>query len=387
MTNENSCRKIRIITRVTAVACLTSMVLCYKLWLSNRNFPVVPAFDFLPIIQKPLDVILFGSTLFSVIMIAVLRNPQKFIILFIFLAIIISLLDINRWQPWFYQYLLMFFLMAFFNYRCDDTKLQNGIITTLKLMIAAIYFWSGLQKLNPHFLAETFPWLMEPITNHLGPNSISHFKFLGYSFPLIETATGVCLLIPSLQRLAVIAVAIMHCFILFSLGPLGHNYNPVVWPWNIAMIIFVVLLFNKEVPFGISDVRNTLHFHSSKIAIGLFVMAPLLNFFNCWDSYLSHNLYSGNTSGGIIYVSDEFKATLPSYIQPYAIGGYNQNQINIKYWCMKELGVPAYPEIRNFKKVARTFYRYSTDSSKIYLMNTPKLTIKEMVLWQIDSQK
>ena len=105
---------------------------------------------------------------------------------------------------------------------------------------------------------------------------------------------------------------------------------------------------------------------------------PLFNFFNLWDSYLSLNLYSGNTSNGVIYVSDNLKEKLPPAIKPYAIGQLNQNQITIKYWCMEELGVPAYPEKRNFEVITNFFYAYATDSSEVYLMFTPKLKLKDL---------
>jgi len=375
MTKDNSCSRIRIITRVTAIACLCSMALCYKLWMGDRNFPVTPVFDFIPELHHPFDIILPALAGVLLVCIALFRSPQKLIIPFIFIAVFMMAQDMNRMQPWFYQYLLMFFILAFFNFRCDDSRLQSSIIITFKLMIAAVYFWSGLQKLNPNFLADTFPWLMEPVTNHMAAGSIEHFRFLGYSFPLIETATGTCLLIPSLQKLAVMSAIIMHVFILFILSPLGHNYNPVVWPWNVAMILFVLLLFYNDIHFSMVDLRNAFSYHSVKIVIALFVLMPLLNFFNTWDSYLSHNLYSGNTSGGVIYVSDSVESKLPAYIKPYCFGELNQNQITIKYWCMMELGVPAYPEKRNFVAVTNTFYKYAADSSEVYLMYSPKLKV------------
>lgn len=372
MTKDNSCARIRIISRVTAIACLLSMALCYKLWLGERVFPLTPVFGFIPQFQHPFDYILAGFAAVLLICIAVMRSPQKLIILFVCVAVFMMLQDQNRLQPWFYQYVLMFFILSFFNFRCDDTRKQTSIVIIFKVMIAAVYFWSGLQKLNPNFLADTFPWLMEPVTNHMAAGSIEHFRFLGYSFPLIETATGICLLIPSLQKLAVMSAIIMHLFILFILSPLGHNYNPVVWPWNVAMILLVLLLFYNEVRFGMVDLTNAFTYHSVKIVFVLFVMMPLLNFFNLWDSYLSHNLYSGNTSGGVIYVSDSVESKLPAAVKPYCLGDMNQNQITIKYWCMMEMGVPAYPEKRNFVAVTNTFYRYAADSSEIYLMYSPK---------------
>lgn len=379
MTKDNSCSQIRIITRITGIACLASMILCYKLWFNERNFPLTPVFDILPHWAHPYDYILPGISGLFLLGVILHRTPQRFVILFLLSALLLAVLDMNRWQPWFYQYILMFFILAFFNYRCDDSRQQTAIILTFKLMVASIYIWSGLQKLNPHFLSDTFPWLMEPITNHMAANSIDNFKFLGYSFPLIETATGICLLIPSLQKLACISAITMHIFILIVLSPIGHNYNPVVWPWNVAMIAFVLLLFYNEVHFNSIDLRNALRFYSVKIVLVLFMLMPLFNFFNLWDSYLSHNLYSGNTSGGELYISNEMKEKLPEHIKPYAYESADgQSDITIKYWCMKELGVPAYPERRNFEAVKKTFYKYTKDSSEIYFLYTPKLKMGGM---------
>jgi hypothetical protein len=78
-------------------------------------------------------------------------------------------------------------------------------------------------------------------------------------------------------------------------------------------------------------------------------------------------------SNGIIYVSDKVKEKLPKHIQPYVEG--NENQIRIKYWCMTELGVPPYPEKRNFESIANTFYTYSLDKSEIYFEFIPKIKV------------
>ena len=376
--NETTSKQISIITRITAIACLASMFLCYKLWLSHRPFPLSPISVLLPKITHPFDLVLFGITLISLLCISIFRNPQKFIIVFLFLGLILALSDQNRWQPWFFQYVMMFFVLSFFNNTNNDLKYQNAIITILKLMVGAIYFWSGLQKLNPHFLADTFPWLMEPLTDHLGAGSMSHFKLLGYAFPLIESAAGVALFIKPIQKKAVVLILLMHLFILFVIGPLGHNYNPVVWPWNCAMMSLVVILFYRNDHFNFSSIKSAWSYHSIKIVFVIFIMLPLFNFFNLWDSYLSHNLYSGNTSNGVIYISNHIKAKLPDSIKPYAIGDFNQNQITIKYWCMQELGVPAYPEKRNFEAITRFFYKYANDSAEVYLMYTPKLKLSEL---------
>lgn len=369
---------ITIITKIIALACLSSMLLCYKLWLGDRMFPLTPVFDFLPNIHHPFDFILFIITLILLSCIIIFKNPHKYILAFIICALLLVMLDQNRWQPWFYQYVLMFFILSFYDLNKNDDKHSEAIDTILKLMIGAIYFWSGLQKLNPHFITDTYPWLMEPITNHMSENGIRNIEWLGKAFPLVEIFTGIALFISRTKKLAVTLLFLMHFFILCVLGPFGHNYNPVVWPWNIAMMLFAYFLFIKNDSFKIPQIKNMFQFHSIKTVFILFIMLPLFNFFNQWDSYLSHNLYTGNTSNGVIYISDGVESKLPAEIKQYSKGEMNLNQITIKYWCMMELGVPAYPEKRNFAAVTKTFYKYASDSSEIYFMFTPKLMLSEL---------
>jgi hypothetical protein len=373
----NTCNQLRIITKIAAIACLISMLLSFNIWTNERSFPTSPLFNILPPIFHPIDYIIIAGCFLTIFLIAIVRNPQKLIILFLVIGLVLLVFDLNRWQPWFYQYYLMFFLLSFFNYRCDDTKQLVALITILKIMIAAIYFWSGLQKFNPNFIADTFPWLLEPITDQLGDNSLSHFKILGYAFPLIESVSGIILLINPIKKLGVILIVSMHVFILFVIGPLGHNYNPVVWPWNLAMIAFSLILFNNEIDFKLIDFRTMFRYHSIKIVFLLFILMPQLNFFNKWDSYLSHNLYSGNTSSGDIFLSKETKEQLPESIQKYAVISDQEYAIAIKYWCMKETGVPAYPEQRNFESIKNAMVKYTKDTSGIYLTFTPKLKIND----------
>ncbi|MFL5763831.1 MAG: MauE/DoxX family redox-associated membrane protein [Bacteroidia bacterium] len=349
------------------------MILCYRLWLGERNFPLCPSFTWM---HAPafVHLIIFAASCILLVCIIVVQSPAKFITGFVVLGALMALFDENRWQPWFYQYLVMFFVLGS---KCEQNIEKERVLNLLRFTIAAIYFWSGLNKLNPNFPGDMFPWLMEPITNHLTAGSISKLQWLAYLFPIAETATGIALLIPQLRKPALASVIFMHVFILFSLGPLGHNYNPVVWPWNIAMVCFCLILFKGE-KINMGQFKNMLRPFRHKLVFGVFALAPLLCFFNAWPSYLSHNLYSGNTSNGVIYISDSVEAILPEAIKPYSIGEMNQNQITIKYWCMQELGVPAFPEKRNFQSVAGTFYQYASDSSEIYFMFTPKMSIRDL---------
>lgn len=375
MTREKSCNQIRIISKITAAACLLSMALSYKLWIATGNFPLTPAADFLPVLPSLLNYIIAGAIGLLLLSIIIIRNPQKIIILVTILAIFYSAYDINRIQPWFYQYICMFFILSFFDFRCDDVKKQNSIILIFRFMIAGIYFWSGVQKLNPNFISDTFPWLLEPFQ----VSSPEKYILLGKALPLIESISAVLLIINDTKKAACILIILMHLFILFIIGPLGHNYNPVVWPWNITMIFLVLMLFYNEKNISIDDIRTMFRYNFIKFIFLIFCIAPQLNLFNLWDSYLSHNLYSGNTSKGIIEMSESAKNSLPQAIQKNVFPtGENKFSLDIKYWCMQEKGVPAYPEKRNFEAVTQKIIALSNNQQDVYLSFKEKLSIKNL---------
>lgn len=366
-------KKISLIIKMTALACISCMLLCYQLWLNERNFPLSPVFDFLPAIPFPFDIIILGLFIITTLL-SVIIPQQKIIISILILGIYLAINDINRWQPWFYQYMIMFFILSFYNSKNKNEQHSSAIILSFKLMIASIYIWSGLQKLNPHFVFDTFPWLMEPFFHMFGYSIMKYINWLSHAFPLIETVTGILLLLNKFQKVGATLAILMHLFILFVLSPFGQNYNPVVWPWNIFMIAINIILFYKSTSITKNDFIQLKKYYSLLFVIILFCLMPLLNFFNKWDSYLSHNLYSGNTSNGLVFVSDSVKQNLPEHIKQYV--SEPDNELNIKYWCMMELGVPAYPEKRNFQYVTNTLYKYANDSSEIYLEYTPKIKVE-----------
>ena len=62
--------------------------------------------------------------------------------------------------------------------------------------------------------------------------------------PFVQVAFGIGLLIPRFRRASLIAAVAMHLFILAMFGPMGLNWNNIVWPWTAAMAIFDILLFS-----------------------------------------------------------------------------------------------------------------------------------------------
>src|SRR5580700_5779658 len=96
-----------------AAALFAGLALSPKLWLSGRVYPTTPMFTAMPSIPAPLDIILYASLLAMLIAIAIVERPAKLIGAFAVVAIAVALFDQSRWQPWFYQYIVMLIAVGF----------------------------------------------------------------------------------------------------------------------------------------------------------------------------------------------------------------------------------------------------------------------------------
>jgi hypothetical protein len=187
---------------------------------------------------------------------------------------------------------------------------------------------------------------------------------------------GIGLLTKKYRTHAIVLALLMLGFVLFTLGPLGHNWNSVVWPWNVAMVLFVLILFWRAEKFSICDVLWVRSYPFQKIVLILFVIMPIFSFFNVWDSYLSSTLYSGNTNNAQIFVSDSVKQKLPNEIQRHTTRtGENLHALDFFHWSFDELNVPPYPETRVYKDIARDFCKYADTGGDVVLVVNGKPTI------------
>jgi hypothetical protein len=267
--------------------------------------------------------------------------------------------DQSRLQPWFFQYCFMLFALS----RPEGENL-------CRLIIFSIYFWSGLQKLNGGFAGDAFPWLVEPLK--IIP------AWVGYAAPFIEAGIALALLFRPTRRAAVLLAIVMHAAILLAIGPLGHNTNNVVWPWNITMAASAFLLFWRA-DFSARDLllpKRTL----ARVVLVLFTVAPALSFFGAYDNYPSWALYAGNKDNGDLYFSDAVYDKLPDTLQDNVTDeGPDRAGLNIGTWSFGELNVPAYPELRIYRQVHRSLCRYGditlvVERKRTLLRTRPKLT-------------
>ena len=345
-----SSSKDKIVIKITAFFWLLSKGMSWKLWLSDRILPVIPPFELSPNLHNTFHLVLFAISMLALFSIVFFTSRKEFICLVVLLELTSCFLDQMRWQPWEYQYLLLFIFYLFYK------KNTNQFKELATLLIGFTYVYSGLHKFNGGFLFSVWENMILRNFFHIEEVFISKLwvHYGGLLLPFIETLIGLGLLFRKNKLLIVYFAIGMHVLLVTIL--VRNNQNSVVWPWNIAMILYAWLLFkdNKQVQFKITFFKN--YFNS--IVFTLIGILPLFSFYGLWDNYLSFNLYSGNVKQLKICFSDINKyPELKPYVSSKKKNLYcnELNEISLNFLAFKELNVPVYPEEKTFRKLKKVW--------------------------------
>ena len=360
-------RLVWLKTVVITAFCI-GLLMSRALWTGPRSYPLAPISRLFPVVD---GVVAFGlyATLFVLAAIAVVvRRPRWFIAAFLAVIGVFCVADQTRWQPWVFQYSFLLAAVAAYPWKRFDVDGEKQALDIARLIVAITYIFSGLQKINLNFMENDFPWLVQPLTNAF-PSATGFLHVAGMAAPFLQFAFGIGLLTRRYRRASLILAVAMHMFILAMFGPAGLDWNNIVWPWTAAMAIFDILLFSNAPEFSWRDIVWSGRNPGPVIAIILFAVLPVLSFFNCWDSYLSSALYSGNLTEAQIYVSDAGKASLPPAIASRLVRtSPNTNVLNLQRWAIEDLNVTPYPETRVYKAIAGRVCRDMGDPSQLVLV-------------------
>lgn len=363
--NENKLREKQFgaLVKLLTATFLVTILLTPVLWIDERALPTVPVFNLYPLCWE-LNLALISLTVLSLILLFFKPGNKIYFTALLVSQLSLMLFDQARWMPYFIQFLVMIGIVVFALNK--DEKFQQTALASLKLIIFSIYFWAGIQKFNYTFLVKVFPWFVSPITQWLPESFLDAFHFTAFLVPLLEVSFALMLLHDRTKAWAVLGFTGMHAFILICLGPLGHNWNSSVWPWNVVMVAMVWILFKS--PLKLFSKENLIGSKFLYSAILFFFLAmPTLNFFGLWDDYLSHSLYSNNVPSAILKVSESEKGKLPpTFLKRDKEGGLIISFIRLS---MDELNVPLYPAERVYKSVGRQICkRFNLSEKSGYLL-------------------
>jgi hypothetical protein len=357
--------RFRLVVRVTCLFFIIGIVMSSNLWISNRLFPIIPAFDINSTFPVIIDSILYYGLIVSLGLILVFPRPSTGAFS-IGLLLVLLLQDQMRWQPWVYMYVLFILPLIFMR------KRDHYNLAYFQIILIGIYIWGGVHKLNPAFLDSTFYSITKGFFQIQDELILQQIRPFGYLIPIGEIIMGCMLIFPKYRKTGVTIAIASHFFILVYLSPFGIDYNPIVYPWNVAMIVIVLLLFDKNPnPIRIWNYADWRSSILNTLAVLLLWIMPLFNYWGKWDHYLSFSLYSGRTS--YFYIGMESESTDPNLAEYSAYFEALQGEyIDVNLWSLTELGVPFYPEKRVFDKLIEHYCKnYSMRYSMIFIEKDP----------------
>jgi len=333
-----------LLLKLLCTCWVITKLLCCKLWLADRFFPLAPVHDVLLYVSSFVHTGLFWLSISCMVLIWIF--PGRKIAVILFLSEIASCtLDQNRWQPWEYQFICMVGAYVFIQ---DEKKRK----LSWQLIIVGIYFFSGLNKFNSYFIHNIWNGLF--LKEFAGVYGAGTWLLrAGYLMPLIEMTGAIALCFGRTRRIAVWALSAMHLLNLIVFGPLGLNMNSVIWPWNVLMPFLLYGLFYKE---GMQFSRSTWKPVYTMLMILAWWILPWLQLVGLWDKYLSgvfdtssaENLYICTEDRyATLRLSDCFLSGIKDIPCPIALSTYK--------WSMREMNVAPYPELRIYRAIAENW--------------------------------
>lgn len=356
---------------VLLLASILGIIASWPLWSGSRDYPLLPVVSGFPSPPAPWDQWVAGAVLLSLVL--ALRWYRPAILFFLAVTLFLYFGDQNRGQPWIYMYWLMLGLALF----PESTALSAG-----RVLLSAVYLWSGIHKCNANYFRVIPDWFVSPAAGWgWQPAAIQLCHATVAAAPVVEILIGLLLWLPRWRWIGLGAVVTVHGAALIFLGPLGHNYNWVVWPWNLAMVLLAFALFATRVPLRPAESFRALRRSKSALtATALICLLPVLNFFGCWDSYFSFSLYSADLAVADVYVTEKFIQRLPAglrqFVHPVRPSYDPQWQepflFDYTSWSMRELGAPGLPEPRGYRAMFRRLNTYAGSPDELHMILSPR---------------
>lgn len=305
------------------------MVISWPLW-SMRGFPInVPLISLGsidPLLTALCIVLLVGGGFLALFL---RREQHHWLWVSVAAGVLLCLLDIHRLQPWFYMYIMIFGIYA---------ARSKGPLRIILVLLAGVYFWAGLHKLNPLFISQVVPFLSSPFA-FIPPILL---QIVGWGAGIVELLLGLGLVLAKTRRISIVGLILMHLCVLGVLSVL--QWNTVVWPWNLVLIGILGIAWNTK--------GNCFGFQDTRIAITVFVLTwilPVLCLWNLWPAYLSFSLYSGTTSDMRLMRGDEIT-----------------HGLNNEF--MTSVGVPPFPETWIYERMRDSYCKSQGQNQDFVIM-------------------
>lgn len=216
----------------------------------------------------------------------VLARPAWGIALHWGLLVLAMLLDQTRIQP---QMFSQAILLA-------ATLPYAGAQLLGRVYLITLWFYAALHKLaSAGYWDDVAPWFLHGFFPDAPRSAILVF---GAIMATYELMLAVLSIVPRTRKLAAAAIAVFHLGVFVTLSPLAMNWNPSVWPWNVALGLAGWALILPWQTTLAGDLRASPV--GVRLATAVMLVAPLGYYVGLVDPYLAHCLYAGNTPKAVL---------------------------------------------------------------------------------------
>jgi hypothetical protein len=302
---------------LSALAFLAQLGISWPLWTGQgRTFPLTPLLPLgeFPIFWLFLPLLLLSPWLWQ-------KRPA-YLYAPLALLTLLCVQDLQRLQVWVYFYAWIWFVAA-----------QGDQLQPLRLLLVAMYVWTGIFKLNEQFCNEVFTWWMG-IYELTKP--LKAYPSWGYSVGLLEIVLGLGLLWRPAKKIATVGLIAMHLSILAFL--IKDNWNQVVYPWNILLVSILPLLFWSEE--GQEEPTPPL---LRGAMMGLLLIGPMAYPLGVYPYNLSFTMYSGLAPEFYLILDDEGLGDcgFGHLEKDWEYESDTQTRILMDDWSIREMQVPS----------------------------------------------
>ncbi len=347
----------------------------WPLWFTIDRFPAIPllsAFGNVPaIVDQCLTIVMCiagGMAALRFRKGTVGRNgtpPNLLMWTSVVCGVLLVLLNQHRLQPWHWLFLLLV-LQALLLPR-------PSWLAMFRLSLAAIYIYAAASRWGPDVDTGMSRQVLAVVVNSIGNQHLMHnstFVFVVCSImSAVEFLTGICLLIPKLQRFGLLSSVVIHATLIFALSPFGLNHHLAVIVWNAFLLLAVVFLFSTRPAMSpLTEARSGPAL--AKLFTGFVVIFPLTAYWGWADNWPSWQVYSPRPEVVRVHIHEaavsELSPELSQFLgSPAALSEWYPFRID--RWALATVSVPLYPEDRFQLAVAAQLRSCFSDPSSLQI--------------------
>ena len=344
-------QRLSLIRTVLTISLVVSVLMSFNLWAGERSFPYAPALES-PFMNTWAGALLLGLSVLLLLGSIVFKAQRMFIFLGLAIYALLVLNDVNRLQPWFYVYSVMLFVFVCYNGRVDDSNRFTSFFILLQIILASVYFFSGLNQWRMANGVDAYLELIQPLKSVLSMRQYAFAQKTAVLAPFVLMFIGIGLVIKPTRYLAVSLALLVHVLLLVLLFPAGNRFNLSIWFCNISFAVLVMVLFSGKTKQRYFSPTYLFRMPLFYLIMALFTILPLFNSRGLWPDYLSANFNTVNNRRAGILISKVVYENLSDYHRYFCTPRGRMYIMDYNAWCNYELRVSCAPEKKVVKAVS-----------------------------------